>query len=198
MIFEGNIASDLGINYHTYQEALDTKKNEVVIRYLLEEPLTFEQLGKISRYENFDYKKEGATYKYAPEIKYDVLYVKTGKTPEEYFGTGEDEDVEEAIDEPPVENGSPVALPGEAVTPGNSPEEYSALAGLSSQIDSLIVSAQTLGEFHPEYTPMINDLITSLKNSLASIQGLKISSLEPGVPSEEVAPVLDDMEVLDD
>ena len=73
MKFDGNISRDLGIDYHSFSEVF--KDGKIIERYTLSEKATPEVEKILSKYDNIKLVKNGASYRYAPEIKYDVIYI---------------------------------------------------------------------------------------------------------------------------
>ena len=73
MKFNGNPSTDLGLEYHSFSES--ERDGKLVTRYTLSTPVDSEKEAELSKYDNVKLVRNGASHRYAPEIRYDVLYV---------------------------------------------------------------------------------------------------------------------------
>ena len=169
MKFTGNPSVDLGIGYHARAEK-DNGDGTYTVRYTVSDKLTNEQIRELSQYENIKVVKDGAQMRSAPEIKYDVLYIRYDEEPEDEVATEDLEPESEYEDE----NSLMAALDEEVEIPSATGEDarYAILAqGVSLENDSIIYYNQ-LKEMFPEDSQVIQDIIDEELNHVGHLQAL--------------------------
>ena len=169
MKFTGNPSVDLGIGYHAWAEK-DNGDGTYTVRYTVSDKLTNEQIRELSQYENIKVVKDGAQMRSAPEIKYDVLYIRYDEEPEDEVATEDLEPESEYEDE----NSLMAALDEEVETPSAPGEDarYAILAqGISLENDSIIYYNQ-LKEMFPEDSQVIQDIIDEELKHVGQLQAL--------------------------
>ena len=169
MKFTGNPSVDLGIGYHARAEK-DNGDGTYTVRYTVSDKLTNEQIRELSQYENIKVVKDGAQMRSAPEIKYDVLYIRYDEEPEDEVATEDLEPESEYEDE----NSLMAALDEEVETPSAPGEDarYAILAqGISLENDSIIYYNQ-LKEMFPEDSQVIQDIIDEELKHVGQLQAL--------------------------
>lgn len=169
MKFTGNPSADLGIDYHAWAER-DNGDGTYTVRYTISDKLTDEQIRELSQYENIKVVKDGAQMRYAPEIKYDVLYIRYDEEPEDGIATEDLEPESEYEDE----NSLMTALDDEVGVPStpNDDSRYAILAqGVSLENDSIIYYNQ-LKEMFPEDSQVIQDIIDEELKHVGQLQAL--------------------------
>lgn len=169
MKFTGNPSADLGIGYHASAEK-DNGDGTYTVRYTVSDKLTDEQVRELSQYENIKVVKDGAQMRSAPEIKYDVLYIRYDEEPEDETATEDIEPESEYEDE----NSLMAALDEEVgihSTPGED-ARYAILAqGVSLENDSIVYYNQ-LKEMFPEDSQVIQDIIDEELKHVGQLQAL--------------------------
>ena len=169
MKFTGNPSVDLGIGYHARAEK-DNGDGTYTVRYTVSDKLTNEQIRELSQYENIKVVKDGAQMRSAPEIKYDVLYIRYDEEPEDEVATEDLEPESEYEDE----NSLMAALDEEVEIPSATGEDarYAILAqGISLENDSIIYYNQ-LKEMFPEDSQVIQDIIDEELKHVGQLQAL--------------------------
>lgn len=169
MKFMGNPSADLGIDYHAWAER-DNGDGTYTVRYTVSDKLTNEQVRELSQYENIKVVKDGAQMRYAPEIKYDVLYIRYDEEPEDGIATEDIEPEPEYEDE----NSLMAALDEEVGIPSAPGEDarYAILAqGVSLENDSIVYYNQ-LKEMFPEDSQVIQDIIDEELKHVGQLQAL--------------------------
>ena len=169
MKFTGNPSVDLGIGYHAWAEK-DNGDGTYTVRYTVSDKLTNEQIRELSQYENIKVVKDGAQMRSAPEIKYDVLYIRYDEEPEDEVATEDLEPESEYEDE----NSLMAALDEEVEIPSATGEDarYAILAqGVSLENDSIIYYNQ-LKEMFPEDSQVIQDIIDEELKHVGQLQAL--------------------------
>ena len=169
MKFTGNPSADLGIGYHAWAEK-DNGDGTYTVRYTLSKKLTNEQIEELSQYENIKVVKDGAQLRYAPEMKYDVLYIRYDEEPEDEVATEDIEPESEYEDE----NSLIDAIDEEVGIPStpNDDSRYAILAqGVSLENDSIIYYNQ-LKEMFPEDSQVIQDIIDEELKHVGQLQAL--------------------------
>lgn len=169
MKFTGNPSANLGIGYHASAEK-DNGDGTYTVRYTVSDKLTDEQVRELSQYENIKVVKDGAQMRSAPEIKYDVLYIRYDEEPEDETATEDIEPESEYEDE----NSLMAALDEEVgihSTPGED-ARYAILAqGVSLENDSIVYYNQ-LKEMFPEDSQVIQDIIDEELKHVGQLQAL--------------------------
>lgn len=169
MKFTGNPSADLGIGYHASAEK-DNGDGTYTVRYTVSNKLTDEQVRGLSQYENIKVVKDGAQMRSAPEIKYDVLYIRYDEEPEDETATEDIEPESEYEDE-----NSLMAALDEEVGIHSAPGEdarYAILAqGVSLENDSIVYYNQ-LKEMFPEDSQVIQDIIDEELKHVGQLQAL--------------------------
>lgn len=174
MKFNGNPSADLGIDYHSFSEI--KKDGKIVERYTLSEKVTPEVEDTLSRYENVKLVKNGASYRYAPEIKYDVLYiskeVESEEPVEEGFESFEDEHlgVISANDEVGI-----IDLLNEEVSGLKEQEETERFAKISSAVNmanNLALYYKELSSEFPGNSEFLEEFEKQLITQSTQLQGL--------------------------
>lgn len=179
MKFNGNPSIDLGLDYHTFSET--ERDGKVVVRYTLSSPVSSEKEAELSKYENVKLVRGGASHRYAPEIKYDVLYVaedpEGGEVEEEAEGnpTAEYLRADEDLDENEVMG----RLDLEIMGPEEDLSRYASITSAMSEVNSLIFLYKSLANQFPSDKPLFDNLTAECEVQLG-----KLSSL---VNSEEIA-----------
>lgn len=169
MKFTGNPLVDLGIGYHASAEK-DNGDGTYTVRYTVSDKLTGEQIRELSQYENIKVVKDGAQMRSAPEIKYDVLYIRYDEELEDEVATEDLEPESEYEDE----NSLMAALDEEVGTPSSPGEDvrYAILAqGVSLENDSIVYYNQ-LKEMFPEDSQVIQDIIDEELKHVGQLQAL--------------------------
>lgn len=169
MKFTGNPSADLGIGYHAWAER-DNGDGTYIVRYTVSDKLTDEQVRELSQYENIKVVKDGAQMRSAPEIKYDVLYIRYDEESEEEVATEDLEPESEYEDE----NSLMAALDEEVGIPSAPDEDarYAILAqGVSLENDSIVYYNQ-LKEMFPEDSQVIQDIIDEELKHVGQLQAL--------------------------
>ena len=173
--------AQLGLDYHGFTEI--TFQGEPAVRYVLSKNATPDQLKEIEKYENLKYVPNGATYKYAPEIKYPVLYV-IGKDEEGAEEVAEEADVVPLTDEETIHaDGDEVISSPEDPVDDYTPDSNTKLAmvnAVSSETNSLIMAIDNLEDCFPEYTDLFTEMKGNLANMLGQLQGLMTKIPEIG------------------
>lgn len=166
MKFEGNLYSDLGISYFFTEDRKDVKTGKVIERHLVDYPLTEEEVDRLSRYDNIRVIKGGATYRYAPEQKYDVVDIFVEDTPEA------EESYDEAIgiDEPEILDRLDKEIGGV--------DGIAQLSGLISQLDSLVITTNSLSEMFFGSSEIFKEFAGCLSNYIKEFQDLKSGILD--------------------
>lgn len=63
------------LNIEWFKSDRGIKNNIRCTRIILCKPLTQQQIDGLYYYKNTEYLQKGCTYKYAPEIRYDIIYL---------------------------------------------------------------------------------------------------------------------------
>lgn len=169
MKFTGNPSADLGIGYDAWAER-DNEDGTYTVRYTVSDKLTDEQIRELSQYENIKVVKDGAQMRSAPELKYDVLYIRYDEEPEDEVATEDLEPESEYEDE----NSLMAALDEEVGIPSPPGEDarYAILAqGVSLENDSIVYYNQ-LKEMFPEDSQVIQDIIDEELKHVGQLQAL--------------------------
>ena len=166
MEFKGNLSTDLGLEYHSFSEV--ERDGNLVTRYLLSSPVDSETLEKLSEYDNVKLIKNGASHRYAPEIKYDVLYVSAPSVgdeeslPSEYLESTEELSEDEVLSK----------LDLEVSGVDNEQEDlakYAAITSAMNELNSLILLYKTLSAQYPEYSQLFDDLVSESEVQLGKL-----------------------------
>ena len=191
----------LGIDYHASSE-FTTKDGRRGVRFILSHKLTPEQEKELKEYENAEIKPDAATYKYAPEIKYDVLYV---------FNDGEEAEAEaeesfidllnaEVENHPDNTAGDPVVTKLEVSQPqeDNSLEEYVAINSAVSMASSAILLYKELAERFPENKEVFDNLAAEREVEIGKLTALASDStkenMQDGIEQGEALSATEDLE----
>lgn len=142
----------LGIEYIASSDFI-SKEGRKGVRFILTEGLSSDQEQKLlGDYDNIEIKRGAATYKYAPELKYDVLYV--FDDPEEEVA---EEDILDMLDSE-IKN---VGIPPEVESNqgvDTELEKYSAINSAISMASSAILLYKDLASRFPEYSELFVNL----------------------------------------
>lgn len=167
----GNPSAELGIDYHSFSEH-PQGDGTVVVRYVLCKPLTRDQVEKLKEYSNVKFSKDGATYKYAPEIKYDVLYIT--ESIQDEFEEDATEDLEQQTFSDEDDSDEVLRLLDEDIS-GFNPDKFVQVAGCIDQVNNLILLYKQMGEMFPESKELFNSLVETELLSLDKLQAIKNS-----------------------
>lgn len=178
MKFNGNPSVDLGLDYHDFSNF--EKNGQVIIRYVLSDKLTFEKISELQKYENIKIVRDGATYRYAPEIKYDVLYISV-----------EDDSEDESI--PAEENLEDTDLESvDLEAKVNETDEFASLVSAITLANNLAVYYKELSNTYPDNSELFNDFSDQLTLQASQLQELVSSqpNVDPGredsIANEEI------------
>ena len=175
MKFNGNPSTDLGLEYHTFSET--ERDGKTVTRYTLSTPVNSEKEAEISKYENVKLVRNGASHRYAPEIKYDVLYISEdpdstdddldeSNPTADYLEASEDLDEDELNSQLNDELFEPES--GDLVEISKYASVTSAMAGINSQI----LMYKTMINQFPEDSSLYENLISECEVQLGKLSSL--------------------------
>lgn len=185
MKFVGNPSRDLGIEYHSFLE-IPQDDGSVVVRYVLSKPITESQKSELSKYDNVRILEKGATYKYAPEIKYDVLYIT--ESPDDSYQEEATEDFMEG-EEITYDYDDPEEvlqkLEEEIKKDNFNSDRFSQVTGCIDQINNLVVIYKSLGEAFPELKELFDELIQTELANMEKLQSIKNSETTHLLSEEE-------------
>lgn len=155
MKFNGNPSVDLGLDYHASSNF--EKNGQVIIRYVLSDRLTSEKISELQKYENIKIVRDGATYRYAPEIKYDVLYISVNDDSEE-----ESISVEENLEDGDLDLETKV----------NETNEFASLVSAITLANNLAVYYKELSNTYPDNSGLFEDFSNQLTLQASQLQEL--------------------------
>lgn len=178
MKFNGNPSTDLGLEYHTFSET--ERDGKIVTRYTLSTPVDLEKEAEISKYENVKLVRNGASHRYAPEIKYDVLYVAEDPDYEEEVESNPTADyltAEEELEEAEILSQLDSEIFDNGLKEVENLNKYASVTSAMAEVNNQILLYKSLSNQFPEDKPLFDDLVSECEIQLGKLSSL-VSSPE--------------------
>jgi hypothetical protein len=175
MKFNGNPSADLGLEYHTFSET--ERDGKTVVRYTLSTPVDSEKEAELSKYENVKLVRNGASHKYAPEIKYDILYVAEDpdyEEPEENNPTADYLRADEEIEDDEINEKLNCEIIGVDVdeTTFENVSKYASVTSAMAEVNNQILLYKSMASQFPEDSQLFENLISECEVQLGKLSSL--------------------------